>query len=245
METLRQDVRFALRAFARRPGFSLSAILSLAIGIAASSAVFSLINAALFKPLPGVSRPERLVEIARDVGSETGDVTWEVFSRLRQERAVLEDVSAMALVSASIAGANEPVARGGLAITGNYFDLLGVRAARGRLFMPDESPAGSADRPPHGEFTLAIDGARKQYRGDVGARHRQRESNEYQQHRQEGGHRNPYAGRQRTPGTHVDLVGMQRRDARRLALKLVGDLGKARRCRCRTGARSQPPEHLN
>ena len=83
METLRQDVRFALRAFARRPGFSLSAILSLAIGIAASSAVFSLINAALFKPLPGVSRPERLVEIARDVGSETGDVTWEVFSRLR------------------------------------------------------------------------------------------------------------------------------------------------------------------
>ena len=139
METLRQDVRFALRAFARRPGFSLSAILSLAIGIAASSAVFSLINAALFKPLPGVSRPERLVEIARDVGSETGDVTWEVFSRLRQERTVLEDVSAMALVSASIAGANEPVARGGLAITGNYFDLLGVRAARGRLFMPDEA----------------------------------------------------------------------------------------------------------
>ena len=93
METLRQDVRFALRAFARRPGFSLSAILSLAIGIAASSAVFSLINAALFKPLPGVSRPERLVEIARDVGPETGDVTWEVFSRLRQERTVLEDVS--------------------------------------------------------------------------------------------------------------------------------------------------------
>jgi putative ABC transport system permease protein len=139
MDSFRQDVRFALRAFARRPAFSLSAILSLGIGIAASSAVFSLINAALFKPVPGVTRPDRLVEIARAIGNETGDVTWEVFVRLREERTVVEDLSALALVSASIAGANEPVARGGLAVTGNYFDLLGVRAARGRLFAPDEA----------------------------------------------------------------------------------------------------------
>jgi putative ABC transport system permease protein len=139
MDAFRQDVRFALRAFARRPAFALSAILSLGLGIAASSAVFSLINAALFKPVPGVTRPERLVEISRSVNGETSDVTWEVFSRFREERAILEDVSALALVSASIAGTNEPVARGGLAVTGNYFDLLGVRAARGRLFSPDEA----------------------------------------------------------------------------------------------------------
>jgi hypothetical protein len=120
MDAFRQDVRFALRAFARRPAFALSAILSLGLGIAASSAVFSLINAALFKPIPGVTRPERLVEISRSVNGETSDVTWEVFSRFREERAILEDVSALALVSASIAGTNEPVARGGLAVTGNY-----------------------------------------------------------------------------------------------------------------------------
>ncbi|HWP72237.1 MAG TPA: ABC transporter permease, partial [Gemmatimonadaceae bacterium] len=139
MNTLRQDLRFALRAFAKRPAFTLSAILSLGIGIAASSAVFSIINAALFKPVPGVTRPERLVEISRAVGDETGDVTWEVFARLRRERSVVEDLGALALVSASIAATGEPVARGGLAVTGNYFDLLGVRAARGRLFAPDEA----------------------------------------------------------------------------------------------------------
>ena len=139
MNTLRQDIRFALRAFAKRPAFTLAAILSLGIGIAATSAVFSIINAALFKPVPGVTRPERLVQISRAVGDETGDVTWEVFARLRQERTVVDDLGALALVSASIAGTGEPVARGGLAVTGNYFDLLGVRAARGRLFTPDEA----------------------------------------------------------------------------------------------------------
>ena len=116
-----------------------SAILSLAIGIAASSAVFSLMNVALFKPVPGVTRPERLVEISRDVRGELTDVTWEVFERVRKESSVLEDVSAFALVISSIAASNEPVARAGLAITGNYFDLLGVRAALGRTFAPDEA----------------------------------------------------------------------------------------------------------
>ena len=107
-----------IRSFARRPAFALSAILSLAIGIAASSAVFSLMNAALFKPVPGVTRPERLVQIARDIGGDDGDVTWEVLrSGCKQESSVLEDLGALALVSASIAASNEPVARAGLAVT--------------------------------------------------------------------------------------------------------------------------------
>ena len=61
--------------FVRRPAFALSAILSLAIGIAATSAVFGIINGLLFKPIRGVTRPERLVEIARDVNGEFSDVT--------------------------------------------------------------------------------------------------------------------------------------------------------------------------
>ena len=67
MDALRQDIRFAVRSFVRRPAFALSAIFSLAIGIAASSSVFSLMNVALFKPVPGVTRPERLVVVARNV----------------------------------------------------------------------------------------------------------------------------------------------------------------------------------
>ena len=139
MDSLRLDIRFAIRSFARRPAFAVSAVLSLALGIAASSAVFSIINAALFKSIPGVTKPERLVEISRDVRGEWTDVTWDVFDRLRQERSTLEDLGAFALVSTSIAGEGEPVARAGLAVTGNYFDLLGTPAAMGRTFAPDEA----------------------------------------------------------------------------------------------------------
>src|SRR5688572_919700 len=139
MDAMRQDIRFAIRSFARRPAFSLSAILSLAIGIAATSAVFGIINGLLFKPIPGVTRPERLVEIARDVNGELSDVTWQVYDRLRRETNTLEDLGAFALVTASIAAEGEPVARAGLAVTGNYFTLLGVRQVKGRLFAPDEA----------------------------------------------------------------------------------------------------------
>ena len=139
MDALRQDIRFAIRSFVRRPAFTVSAILSLAIGIAATSAVFGIINGLLFKPIPGVTRPERLVEIARDVNGEQTDVTWQVFDRLRRETSTLEELGAFALVSASIAAMGEPVVRAGLAVTGNYFDLLGVRPSKGRLFAPDEA----------------------------------------------------------------------------------------------------------
>ena len=139
MDALQQDIRYAIRSFLRRPAFAISAILSLAIGIAASSAVFSVINAALFKPVPGVTRPDRLVEISRDVSGEWTDVTWAVYERFRTERSVLDDLGAFALVTTSIAAEGDPVARGGLAVTANYFDLLGVRAARGRTFTPDEA----------------------------------------------------------------------------------------------------------
>ena len=139
MDAVTQDIRFAIRAFVRRPAFALSAILSLAIGIAATSAVFGIINGLLFKPIPGVTRPGRLVEIARDVNGEFSDVTWQVFDRLRRETSTLEDLGAFALVTASIAADGEPVARAGLAVTGNYFTLLGVRPARGRLIRNGSS----------------------------------------------------------------------------------------------------------
>jgi putative ABC transport system permease protein len=139
MDAMRQDIRFAVRSFARRPAFAISAIVSLAIGIAATSAVFGIINGLLLKPIPGVTRTERLVEIARDVNGELSDVTWQVFDRLRQETSTLEELGAFALVTASIAADGEPVARAGLAVTGNYFTLLGVRPMLGRLFAPDEA----------------------------------------------------------------------------------------------------------
>jgi predicted permease len=142
MDTLLQDLRYAVRAFGRRPLVAIGAIASLAIGIAANTVVFGVVNGVLLKKVPGVTRPERLVEIARDVGGEQTDVTFRMYRRLRDERAVLDDLAAFVLQSVSIstgAAGAEPSVRGALVVTENYFSILGVRAQRGRLFAPDEA----------------------------------------------------------------------------------------------------------
>lgn len=139
MDSLLLDLRFALRGMRRRPGFALTAIVSLTLGIAATTSVFGLVNAALFKDVPGVTRPERLVEISRDVGGEGTDVTFQIFQLLREQRRVLSDVAAFALAPASISTGGEPSVRGALAVSASYFPMLGVRPARGRLFAPGEA----------------------------------------------------------------------------------------------------------
>ena len=139
MDSVIADIRFALRALIRRPGLAFASIASLGVGLAATTAVFSVVNAALFKPIPGVTRPERLVEVARSVGGEQTDVTWQVYARLRQQTNVLDDLAALQLAQVAILGDGEPVALGALAVTANYFDLLGVRTALGRTFAADEA----------------------------------------------------------------------------------------------------------
>ncbi|MEX2178326.1 MAG: ADOP family duplicated permease [Gemmatimonadaceae bacterium] len=142
MDSFLQDVRYAIRALGRRPLVAAGAIVSLAVGIAATTVVFSVVNGVLLKEVPGVTRPERLAEIARDVGGRPADVTYPMYRHLREQSAVLDDLAALVLESVSIAagGADaEPSVRGALVVTDNYFSLLGVRAERGRLFAPDEA----------------------------------------------------------------------------------------------------------
>lgn len=139
MDTLQRDVRFALRTFARRKAVALGAVASLAIAIAANTAVFSVANGLLLKGVPGVTRPERLVEIGRSIGNGATDITHPIYRYLRGQTTVLEDVAAFALTPVSVSAGDEPAMRGALVVTGNYFDLLGTRAARGRLFGADEA----------------------------------------------------------------------------------------------------------
>jgi len=139
IESFWYDVRFALRAFVRRPALPAVAILTLAVGIAVNTAVFGVVNAALFKGVPGVERPERLAEIARDVGGESADVTHEMYRHLHRQTATLEDLAAVVLESVSISAGGEPTIRGGLVVTGNYFSMLGVQPALGRGFPPGDT----------------------------------------------------------------------------------------------------------
>lgn len=141
MDTLLQDVRYALRSFARRPLLVVGAVLSLTVGIGATTLVFGVLNGVLLKRVPGVTRPERLVEIARSVGGTTADVTFPMYRHLREEGRALEDIAAFALEGVSIsAGAGAPPeAVGAMTVTESYFELLGVRAVQGRVFSENEA----------------------------------------------------------------------------------------------------------
>src|SRR5919205_545074 len=140
--TLTQDLRFGVRRLLKSPSFTLVAVASLALGIGANTAIFSLVNAVLLRPLP-VREPGRLVSVSmlmqddsmaafsypeyRDFRDRGGDA----LAGLLAER--------LAPMSLSRGGDNERV--WGYLVSGNYFDVLGVSAARGRTFTPDEDRA--------------------------------------------------------------------------------------------------------
>jgi predicted permease len=139
MDTLLLDLRYSLRGLRQRPAFALTAIASLALGIAVNTAVFSVVNGVLFKGVGGVTRTERLFQLTQDADGQWLDMSWPVVRHLREQPALVEDIAAFAVVPAAVAIGETPVAKGGLAVTANYFELLGVRAVRGRVFAADEA----------------------------------------------------------------------------------------------------------
>ena len=142
MRTMLQDLRFGVRRLLKSPGFTLVAVASLALGIGANTAIFSLVNTVLLRPLP-VERPGRLVSVSV-VGKDDSMLAFsyptykdyrdrggEVLAGLFAER--------LAPMSLSRGDSNERV--WGYLVSGNYFEVLGVGAARGRTFTPEEDRA--------------------------------------------------------------------------------------------------------
>ena len=134
------DFRYALRRLLRTPGFTLVAILSLALGIGANSAIFSIVNAFLFRSLH-VRAPEELVEIytADDNGFQYSTSSYPDYVNLRDAtRAVFEDVIAYEIMIAqNNLGESAPLVLGE-SVTGNYFQALGVQPVLGRAFLAAE-----------------------------------------------------------------------------------------------------------
>ncbi|MGH9767040.1 MAG: ABC transporter permease [Blastocatellia bacterium] len=138
METLFHDLRFGFRRLIKTPGFAIIAILSLALGIGANTAIFSLVNMILFRPLP-VANPEEVVSVSA-VGK---DGQFAAFSHLnyldfRDRNEVLSGLFVYRFVALNLSrsGNNEKV--WGYLVSGNYFDALGVKPALGRTFLPEE-----------------------------------------------------------------------------------------------------------
>jgi predicted permease len=139
LERLLQDLRFGLRMLRKHKGFSLIAVLLLALGIGANTALFSVVDAVLLRMLP-VSSPERLVLLSRSSsGTATDNFSFGMYERLRDTDQTLAGLLAYypLRLTASVGGQPEPALNGQL-VTGNYYAVLGVKAARGRMLMPDD-----------------------------------------------------------------------------------------------------------
>jgi hypothetical protein len=139
LETWWQDLRYALRMLRKNPGFATAAVVTLALGIGANTAIFSLCNAVLLKPLP-FSEPGRIVMLWEQRRGDTpGPVAPANFVDWREQTNSFDEVAAISPFSSFIlAGQDEAARLRGAAVTSNFFTLLGVRIALGRDFMAEE-----------------------------------------------------------------------------------------------------------
>jgi putative ABC transport system permease protein len=143
---LDQDVRYAIRSSVGAPGFTLAVIGSLAAGIGVTTAAFALVNAVLFRPYPQVHAQDELamVKIAPRTAASTGAVwfttSWSDYEVLRAGIPAFTNLSIAHDATFAVArrGNDAPEQARGLVVSGNYFDVLGVRPARGRFFRPEE-----------------------------------------------------------------------------------------------------------
>lgn len=136
-----RDLRQAVRALAGAPGFALGVILSLTLGIVANTAAFSFINAAVFRPFPGVTDQHELVRIgvARSEGRGTNiSSTWAEYETLAASVPALTGLAAHLRTELAVTIQGESSATRAALVSRNYFDVLGVRPAAGRFFAADD-----------------------------------------------------------------------------------------------------------
>jgi putative ABC transport system permease protein len=145
MDTLLQDIRFALRTLAKSPMFTAMCVLCLAIGIGLNANIYSAVYAVFQRPFP-YAEPDRLVAIElRHLkrGFDNQTMSFETFQDIQQQTTAFEQVAAISFRSINITDGDEPVRLQGELISWNLFPLLGVRPHLGRVFRPDEDSPGA------------------------------------------------------------------------------------------------------
>jgi predicted permease len=152
IEDIWQDLRHGVRILLKRPGFTLIALVTLSLGIGVNTAVFSLVNAALLRPLP-LSQPERIVEVTpvkKDYN--IGAFSYPFYRDYRDKNEVFDGLAAYRFAPMSLSRTGHEGDRGyqnelvwGFLVSGNYFDVLGVRALRGRMFTQEEDRVPGAN----------------------------------------------------------------------------------------------------
>jgi predicted permease len=146
MDTLWKDIRFNLRALARNPGFTVVAVLALGLGIGASTAIFTVAYGLIWRPLPGAERPSELVSLTLSQGE--GFPYDLSFSSYKDYKGLTDTFSDTVGFFPEFAQLNFEGSRPerilGMVVTGNYFDMLGVKTAYGRTFSAEEAASAAA-----------------------------------------------------------------------------------------------------
>jgi macrolide transport system ATP-binding/permease protein len=139
MRSLIRDIRYAFRNFLKRPGFTAIAVVTLALGIGANTAIFSLVNTVLLRPLP-VPHPEQLVEVYGTFhnGADYTIQSYLNYKDYRDRNDVFSGLMAYRFAPMSISHESRNERVWGYLVSGNYFDVVGVQPFLGRYFVPEE-----------------------------------------------------------------------------------------------------------
>jgi putative ABC transport system permease protein len=136
-----QDLRYAIRMMAKRPGFTIIAAVTLALGIGANTAIFSAVNAILLKPLP-FPESEQIVDLSETFKDGWGSVSVPYYEDWKNQNTVFAGIAAYQGTSFNLSTTETPQRVPGLRVSANYFDVLGVKPELGRAFLPGEDVAG-------------------------------------------------------------------------------------------------------
>jgi putative ABC transport system permease protein len=139
MGTVWQDLRYAIRLLAKSPGFTLVAVLTLALGIGANTAIFTVVYGVLLRPLP-FPQPDRIVQLAETyrADSDEMDLSWDELKHLREYGKLFEHIAGYTDVGFNLATGNEAEHIRGVPASAEYFQVLGVHPNFGREFIPDD-----------------------------------------------------------------------------------------------------------
>jgi predicted permease len=157
MNSLLQDIRYALRQLRKSPGFTITVVLTLALGIGANAAIFTLFDQALLRMLP-VEKPKELVRFEwtggfsgsmSAFGGDSADhhnyYSYPMYKDLRDQNQVFQGILAADRTQAGISWHNQAESKDAEVVSGNYFQLLGLKPAAGRLFTPQDETAKNAN----------------------------------------------------------------------------------------------------
>ena len=143
-DSLWQDLRYAVRMLAKSPGFTAIAVLTLALGIGANAAIFSLVNAVLLRPLP-YANPAQLVDVSEAKAGVVGaGVSYPAFVELRDHSRAFTSVAGLAGHALTLTGHGEPADVSTLAVTPEFFSLFGTKPLLGRALSPQDGIRGAA-----------------------------------------------------------------------------------------------------